>query len=136
MNTSIGKARIGQWYLRWDKGEIFQVTGLDEVSGTIEIQSFDGDLDELDEATWRALPLAFAEAPEDWTGPVDVVEVDDLGYSETAMSAADWAESLEPAKVMEEEVWQDSRDETERDPLRKGRSGTLGAAEDRALSDW
>jgi hypothetical protein len=136
MNTSVGRARIGQWYLRWDKGEIFQVTGLDEAAGTVEMQSFDGDLDEIDEATWRALPLAFAEPPEDWTGPIDDVEVDDLGYSETDMSAADWAEPLEGARVIEEAVWQDSRDESERDPLTKARAPAPVAAEDSALSEW
>lgn len=94
MNMGVGRARIGQWYARWDKGEIFQVIGHDDDSRTIEIQTFDGDLDEIDEETWAALPLAFAEQPEDWTGPVDDVQRDDLGYSETEMTGADWAEPL------------------------------------------
>jgi len=47
------------------------VTGYDEASSTIEIQTFEGDLDEIDEDTWKELPLDLAEAPEDWTGPVD-----------------------------------------------------------------
>ena len=135
MNTHVGNARIGQWYQRWDKGEIFQVTGVDEVSGTIEIQSFGGDIDELDELTWRALPLTLAEPPEDWSGPVDV-EVDDLGYSETEMTAADWAESLEPSTVVEAQVWQDSRDETERDPTGEGRPRDGRAGEEGTLSEW
>jgi hypothetical protein len=96
MNTGVGRARVGQWYLRWDKGEIFQVTGCDPSARTIEIQTFDGDLDEFDEETWATLPLGLAEPPEDWTGPVDEIEPDDLGYSETEMTAADWAQPLEP----------------------------------------
>jgi len=94
MNKGVGDARIGQWYSRWDKGEIFQVTGYDEPSRTIEIQSFDGELDEIDEESWATLPLGLAEPPEDWTGPVDDVEVDDLGYSETQMTGRDWAAPL------------------------------------------
>jgi hypothetical protein len=30
MNEGIDQARIGQRYLRWDKSEIFKVTGCDE----------------------------------------------------------------------------------------------------------
>jgi hypothetical protein len=95
MNTGVGRARIGQWYTRSDKGEIFQVVGYDPSSRTIETQAFGGDIDEIDFETWAALPLAFAEPPEDWTGPVDDVERDDLGYSETGMSGADWAEPMQ-----------------------------------------
>jgi hypothetical protein len=110
MNTGVGRARVGKWYQRWDKGEIFQVTGYDEASGTIEIQTFDGDLDEIDEGIWKELPLDLAEPPEDWTGPVDDVERDDLGYSETDMRGADWAEPLEPFPPGQE-AWEDTSEE-------------------------
>lgn len=118
MNTGVGRARIGQWYTRRDKGEIFQVVGYDEESRTIEVQTFDGDLDEIDAQTWAELPLALAEAPEDWTGPVDDLERDDLGYSETDMTGADWAEPLQTLREKEEgkEAWEDSRPEGERNP--------------------
>ncbi|HUN25758.1 MAG TPA: DUF6763 family protein [Steroidobacteraceae bacterium] len=102
MDTGVGRARIGQWYTRWDKGETFQVTGYDERSGTVEIQNFDGDLDEIDAEAWAIMPLGFVEPPEDWTGPVDDVEHDDLGYSETDMRGADWAEPLQPFRAVEE----------------------------------
>jgi len=84
------------------------VTGYDEASGTIEIQTFDGDLDEIDEDTWKELPLGLAEPPEDWTGPVDDVERDDLGYSETR--GADWTEPLEPFPPSQE-AWEDTSEE-------------------------
>jgi hypothetical protein len=102
MNTGVGRARIGQWYTRSDKGEIFQVVGYDSNSRMIETQTFDGDLDEVDLETWAGLPLAFAEPPEDWTGPVDDVERDDLGYSETDMSGTDWAQPLQSLRAGEE----------------------------------
>lgn len=103
MNTGVGRARIGQWYTRWDKGEMFQVIGYDEGSRSIEVQTFDGDLDEIDLETWATLPLALTEPPEDWTGPVDDVERDDLGYSETEMTGEDWAKPLETLRVEEAE---------------------------------
>ncbi len=122
MNTGVGRARVGQWYTRWDKGEIFQVVGYDEESRTIEIQTFDGDLDEIDLEMWSALPLAFVEPPEDWTGPVDDVERDDLGYTETDMTGEDWAEPLQTVRpeVEGEEPWQDTRAEDERDAEGEG----------------
>ncbi len=108
MNAVVGAAQIGEWYRRADKGEIFQVVGLDETARTIEIQNFDGDIDEIDSDTWASLPLAFSQPPEDWTGPVDDVEVDDLGYSETEMRAQDWKESLQPFRTTGKERWQDT----------------------------
>lgn len=103
MNIGVGRARIGQWYTRWDKGEIFQVVGYDLNARTIETQTFDGDIDEIDLEAWIGLPLGFAEPPEDWTGPVDDAERDDLGYSETDMSGSDWAQPLQSLRAEEEE---------------------------------
>lgn len=115
MNTGVGRAQIGQWYLRQDKGEEFLVTGLDESSRTIEIQTFDGDIDEIDEEAWTSLPLELGEPPEDWTGPLDDVETDDLGVTETLMTANDWSAPLQPL-VTSGEAWEQTTDETENDP--------------------
>lgn len=123
MNAGVGRARIGQWYTRWDKGEIFQVVGYDPNSRTIETQTFDGDVDEADLETWAGLPLAFAEPPEDWTGPVDDVERDDLGYSATDMSGADWAEpmqSFRPEEGRDMAASQTTTDEDESIPEDEG----------------
>ncbi len=119
MNTSVGRARIGQWYLHSDKGELFQVIGLDLQARTIETQNFDGDVDEIDEDSWTMLPLDLAEPPEDWTGPVDTVEVDDLGYSETEMTAKDWEAPLQPLSSTPE-AWEDPGDEEDLDPEGEG----------------
>ena len=119
VNSGVGKARIGQWYLHRDKGEMFQVTGYDERSRTIEIQTFDGELDEIDDEAWTTLPLGLAEPPEDWTGPIDDVEVDDLGYSETEMTAKDWSTPLEPFRVTQE-AWQDTTEDEEDAPEVEG----------------
>jgi hypothetical protein len=66
---------IGDWY-RLNGGALFEVVALDEDDGTIEIQYFDGTVEEMDvedwEAQWDDGALESAEAPEDWTGSVDV----------------------------------------------------------------
>jgi hypothetical protein len=119
MNTSGGRPEIGQWYRRADKGEEFRVVGRDENSRAIEIQSFDGEVDEIDVEEWEALPLERVEPPEDWTAPMDDVETDDLGYSETEMKPADWAQPLQPLAV-EGEAWEEPEPEEERDVLDEG----------------
>jgi len=119
MSEFVGHPEIGQWYLHQDKGEMFRVTGIDPGTRTIEIQNFDGDVDEIDAETWSVLPLERTAEPEDWTGPLDDVEVDDLGYSETDMEAADWAEPLQPFQP-QPEAWEDETPEEERDPEGEG----------------
>ena len=66
---------IGDWY-RLTGGELFEVVALDEDDGTIEIQYFDGTIEEMDvedwDTQWDEGALESAEAPEDWSGSVDV----------------------------------------------------------------
>jgi hypothetical protein len=66
---------IGDWY-RLTGGELFEVVALDEDDGTIEIQYFDGTIEEMDVEDWNDQwddgALESAEAPEDWSGSVDV----------------------------------------------------------------
>jgi hypothetical protein len=73
----IGAPRLNQWYLREDTGERFLVTDYDDASATAEVQTADGDVDELDQKVWQTLPLSFTEAPHDWTVPIDPLDLDD-----------------------------------------------------------
>jgi len=75
MNAVNWPPRVGTFYLRWDKGEIFQVTGYDGNSHKVLIQTYDGNADEIDEVTWRKLSPGPADPPEDWTGPLETVDV-------------------------------------------------------------
>ena len=78
---------VGQWYLREDTQERFQVLDYDERAGTVRMQMFDGSLDEIDEEAWRALSPEPVEPPEDWTGPLDNVEIEEPDPFETSVSA-------------------------------------------------
>jgi Family of unknown function (DUF6763) len=120
MNANLIRPDIGQWYAHTDKGELFQVVGRDDESRNIEIQYVDGDVDEIDAETWAMLPIERVEPPEDVTASVDDIETDDLGYSETDMTEADWEELLQPLRA-QEEGWEDTEPEEERDPLGEGR---------------
>ena len=102
---------IGNWYRHLDKGQMFHVVAFDEGDGTVELQHFDGDIEEVDLAAWRSMELEIAEAPEDWTGPTDDIEKDDLDCSETGMSGRDWRRPLEETPQEETEAWERTNSE-------------------------
>jgi hypothetical protein len=66
---------IGEWY-RVRGGELLEVVAIDEDDGTLEVQYFDGTVEELDLADWQAQrskgEIEDADAPEDWSGSADV----------------------------------------------------------------
>jgi hypothetical protein len=97
---------VGHWYTHRDKGALFQVVALDEDAGTVEIQEFDGNLDELDLEEWRALSVDSAAQPEDWGGPLDDVEPDEFGYTDLAADGDD-ATSVEFAITTWEQIVED-----------------------------
>src|SRR6266849_3254277 len=71
---------VGQWY-RGGTNELFEVVAIDDQDQTIEIQYFDGTVTEVDFDSWNEQLLDelidAADAPEDWSGAVDV-EAEDL----------------------------------------------------------
>jgi hypothetical protein len=66
---------VGKWYRR-ENGELFEVVAVDEEDATVEIQYFDGTIEELDFDTWEETEIEEVEPPEDWSGSVDVDEED------------------------------------------------------------
>ena len=86
---------VGNWYLHNDKGQRFQVVALDESSGSVEIQHFDGDLEEIELENWYLLDVELTEEPENWGGPLDIGEVEDYGTVITDTTAEEWDEPLE-----------------------------------------
>ena len=73
---------IGQWFRR-PGGTIFEVVAIDEDDDTIEIQQFDGTIDEVDIERWPELLLTEISAPEDWSGSVDMDPEDYVGRKDT-----------------------------------------------------
>jgi hypothetical protein len=80
---------VGNWYTNRDRGELFQVVAVDEEAGTIEVQDFEGGLDEIDDEEWREMRLDAAVPPDDWSGPVDDVEPDEFGYTDITLNAGE-----------------------------------------------
>ncbi len=83
---------IGAWY-RLNGGELFEVVAFDDDDGTIEMQYFDGTVEEMDVDDWNAQwddgALEAAEAPEDWSGSVDVESPEDNGRNSGDSSGED-----------------------------------------------
>lgn len=73
---------IGNWY-RMENGETFEVVAMDRDDATVEIQYFDGTIEELDFDSWEQMEMEEAQPPEDWSGSVDVDddELDDSSDS-------------------------------------------------------
>ena len=69
---------IGQWFRR-PSGTLFEVVAIDDDDRTVEIQQFDGTIDEVDIENWTDLLLTEVSAPEDWSGSVDMDPEDFVG---------------------------------------------------------
>ena len=68
---------VGNWY-QTVEGDIFEVVALDREEQSIEIQFYDGTVEEYDMDAWEELVHRAAEPPEDWSGSFDIAN-DDYG---------------------------------------------------------
>ena len=48
------------------------MVAVDDEDGTVELQHFDGTIEEMEFDVWQDTDLEPVEAPEDWSGSVDV----------------------------------------------------------------
>jgi hypothetical protein len=59
---------IGEWYARADRPQPFQVVAVDEDEETIDIEYFDGTVDEWPFSHWQELDIQLTGAPPDASG--------------------------------------------------------------------
>ena len=71
------KIRVGDWF-RTVEGEKFEVVAYDHEEGVIEVQFYDGTVEEYDLDDWEELEARPTAPPEDWAGSYDVSR-DDYG---------------------------------------------------------
>lgn len=86
---------VDNWYAHLDKGQEFKVVAVDEDNELIEIQYYDGDIEEISLKDWTSMPIELAEEPQDWAGVLDVTEPDDLGLDYTASLKEGWEDKVE-----------------------------------------
>lgn len=75
---AVAYPQVGHWYRQFN-GALFEVVAVDEEDHTVELQHFDGTLDEVEMETWPNLPIETVGAPEDWSGSVDMDPEDFTG---------------------------------------------------------
>ncbi len=92
------KPKVGEWYIDLETQKEFEVVAID--SGTIEIQYYDGDLTEVDLENWKEMLLQSAPAPEDWSGPYDEIDDEDIDDGEVeAIHPEHWENPTESNDV-------------------------------------
>lgn len=94
--------RVDQWYFHIDKGQRFYVIDINEKDNTVEVQHFDGDLEEFTFEEWQELEIELSEEPENFTGALDIAEQDDCGTEITDTYPDDWSEPAEDFRRPEE----------------------------------
>ncbi len=74
---SAARPEVGAWY-QTAEGNYLEVVAQDLEDGTVEVQFYDGAVEEYDSESWETLRLRPAEPPEDWSGSLDLAK-DDYG---------------------------------------------------------
>ena len=90
---------MGGWYQR-AIGSIFEVVALDEDDGTVELQHFDGTIEEIELEHWSDMLLVDVDGPEDWSGSVDI-DPRDAAAEEIINLGQDWVSPLDLIDQME-----------------------------------
>ena len=93
MTAQMMLPEVGNWYKN-RHGDNFEVVAIDEHAGTIEIQYFDGTLEEFEQDTWNELHPHPIEAPDDWSGSMDI-EPEDTGMDLDEHAHKDWNNPLD-----------------------------------------
>jgi len=85
---------VGNWYQSADQLK-FEVIAWDEDEGAIEIQYFDGELDEVEFDIWSQMRVEKISPPGDWAGVYDELEWDDLDYTDLNLRPETYTFSIE-----------------------------------------
>ncbi len=93
MSTDADPVQSG-WYSPQGKGQEFRVVAVDSEKKLVEVQNFDGEINEIDFEAWYEMDIEPVEEPENWSGAYDFGEIDDLGTEVTDTLPSDWSEPL------------------------------------------
>jgi hypothetical protein len=102
---------VGDWYRR-PGGALFEVVAIDRDDATVEVQHFDGTLEEVELESWAEQEFEAAQAPEDWTGSVDV-DSEDYEAEREVSSGTLWTDpltSLDRSEASGYSEWPSPRD--------------------------
>lgn len=88
---------VGSWYWDTEHSLQFEIVASDQETGEIEIQYFEGELEELDIDTWFSMHVVSISPPKDWSGPyeIDKDEFSDLTDDKAQHPSSDWENPLD-----------------------------------------
>lgn len=92
MNTD-PNPRIGDWYKN-PVGDSFEIVAQDEEDDTLELQYYDGTVEELDMESWESMRPEPIEPPEDWSGSMDIAR-EDIDTMADFSDTGDWQVALD-----------------------------------------
>lgn len=92
---------VNNWYSHLDKGQLFTVVDVGE--DNVDIQYFDGDLEEMSLSEWYGMNIELSVEPENWSGAMDIAEKDDYGTGVTDTKEQDWSEPARQYRQAEQE---------------------------------
>lgn len=96
MGYLLREIEIGLWYETADNNDRFEVVAMDDANHTIEIQHFDGTLEDIDYEAWSQMGVQKSAPPDDDSGAFDS-EPPDQDAQEIlhgAMPMGSWGEPL------------------------------------------
>ncbi|MCW9023050.1 MAG: hypothetical protein OQK73_00065 [Gammaproteobacteria bacterium] len=86
--------KVDDWYKDVIEQCIFKVVAIDNDEETIEIQYFEGEIEELDFDSWKDMALVTAPEQEDMRGAFDDLDSDDMGDTDRPMHPQNWSDPL------------------------------------------
>jgi hypothetical protein len=102
---------VGQWYLRPETGQRFEVIDIDDGDGMIEIQDEEGTLDQVDSDIWFTEAIELTNPPHHFTGALDNVSEPDEADGGDPVEPD--MPDIEPLRVDREEMLNSVDDEDE-----------------------
>ena len=98
MNRNI--PQVGCWYKDIQLGTLFEVVAVDETEQTIETQLIDGAVGEYDYDSWNELLVEEIDAPEDWRNAYELSNEDYLDPDDV-IRPEDWSG---PVNIIESDI--------------------------------
>lgn len=76
MGRPLSEIETGDWFEDLETAELFEVVAIDHANHTVEVQYFDGTVEEFEFEAWAQLPLVDTAPPEDSSGAFDAERED------------------------------------------------------------
>jgi hypothetical protein len=93
MKHNILQPAVGNWYQDLQDGQLFEIVAIDDNDGSINVQYFDGEIEEFDKDTWHLLNIRIAAPPEDWSAPYEM-DASDRHEMDGEVTVENWNDPL------------------------------------------